>query len=78
MEIDNKINENAVVDYTAVVSSSVSCGSSNTNQGDKVEDVDLDEFIPESDNNDNDEGLDNRLADEVFDDIFQEEFFCIG
>ena len=35
-----------------------------------------DEFIPESDNDDNDEGLDDSLWDEVFDDMFQEAFFA--
>ena len=35
-----------------------------------------DEFIPESDNNDNDKGLDGGLSDEVVDDMFQEAFFA--
>ena len=77
MGIDNEINESAVVDYAAVVSSSGSCGPSDTNQGDIVEDVNEDEFIPESDNNDNDEGLNDGLSDEVFDAMFEEAFFCI-
>ena len=34
------------------------------------------EFIPESDNNDDDEGLTDGLSDEVFDDMFQEAFFA--
>ena len=74
MEIDN---QSAVVDYAAVVSSSGGCGPSDTKQRDIAEDVNEDEFIPESDNNDNDESLDDGLSDEVFDDMFQEAFFCI-
>lgn len=68
MEIDNEINESAVVGSTAV--SSGSYGTSNTNQGNVAEDENENEFIPESDINDNDEGLDNGLSDEVFDDMF--------
>ena len=74
--IDNEINESAVVDYAAAVSSSGSCGPSDANQGDIVEDVNEQEFIPESDNNDDDEGLTDGLSDEVFDDMFQEAFFA--
>ena len=58
------------------MSSSGSCGPSDTNQEDIVEDVNEDEYIPESDNDDNDEGLDDSLWDEVFDDMFQEAFFA--
>ena len=76
MGIDNEINESAVVDYAAAVSSSGSCGPSDTNQGDIVEDVNEDEFIPESDNNDNDEGLDDGLLNEVSDNMFLEAFFA--
>ena len=36
MGIDNEINESAVVDYAAAVSSSGSCGPSDANQGDKL------------------------------------------
>ena len=78
MEIDN---QSAVVDYAAVVSCRgelcCSCGPSDTKQRDIAEDVNEDEFIPESDNNDNDESLDDGLSDELFDDMFQEAFFCI-
>ena len=68
MEIDNEINESEVVGSTAV--SSGSYGTSNTNQGNIAEDENENEFIPESDINDNDEDLDNGLSDEVFDDMF--------
>ena len=35
-----------------------------------------DEFIPEIDINDSDEGFGNWLSDEVFDDMFQEAFYA--
>ena len=70
MEIDNEINESVVVSSTAV--SSGSYCPSDTNQGYTAESENEDEFIPESDINDNDEGL----SDEVFGYMFQEVFFA--